>query len=255
MEKIEQTTREISEKVMSAIRTGGILPHSRWYFIIRNIIYAAFVLVLLLAILYLSSFILFALQASGFTLLSGSKFFGIMTILNSLPWVLLLLVIIGIVSTLLLSRSAAFTYRTPTLYVFLGIIILVIAVSAIVSSFDLHKKIYERGHNFKPIKSLYEGFADPEMHNGIAGEIQSIDDRNIFIITPRNESFEVIVSSSTEIMSSDGLTVNDKVFIQGVRKEKTIMADIVKEINEQERNMLFNKSYDRAPNNPSMQIK
>lgn len=233
----------IKEQVMTAIQEGGIHPHSKWYFFIRNSIYILAGIILVLSTLYVGSFIIFAFQASGLIFLSRTGFFGIGIILQELPWVLVLFVMLGIFLTLLLSKSSYFSYRTPTLYVFTGIVVVLVAGSFVMSGYNLHRSIYTRGYAMPPVRMLYENFADPERHHGTPGEIVAIYENGISITTPRNEIVEIVISSSTEVMANMGLDIGEKVFVVGRRASASIDAEIIREITEQQRGKLFMKGH------------
>lgn len=130
----------IKDNVLKAITAGKVTMKPRWHFLLNAALLFAGTTLAVLALVYLTSFIIYVE--------SGTR--GFNELLQTLPWLVLLLALIFIVILEVLVRKFAFSYRKPLLYTTLGVIFLVLLGGFVVSKTSFHNFLSDRSHRDHP---------------------------------------------------------------------------------------------------------
>jgi hypothetical protein len=127
-------TEKSSQNVIDAIKSGKAKMRPRWFFIWRTVLIIGVTAVVLLLLLYVTSFIIFALHQNGawFGLYFGLS--GWAVFLKALPWGLLLLSFALLVLLANLLKRYAFIYHQPLFYFLFAFIVLVILGSFLIAA-------------------------------------------------------------------------------------------------------------------------
>lgn len=216
-----QSQFSLKDRVMASVKSGQLKMRPKWYFILRALLLAVGVALAALGGLYLASLLVFIAHETGISTVPVFGWPGIMLFLTSLPWVLILLVLLLIVILELMVRHYSFAYRLPLIYSSLGVLLLVGAGGLMVAFTPFHGMMA----NCPPLggpppcaMGVY-GDLDPGRHNNIQrGTIARISGRN-YIITNRNqEELLIVVSSRTKLPLGSDFEVGDKIVIMGERE-------------------------------------
>lgn len=126
----------LKESLLKRIQKGGIHQRPKWYFVLLAILWSAFIAIILIGITYLISFIsLISYESELFDLLDfGTE--GLKAFIGGLPWVLVSLVVLLVVTLYLLLRDYTFVYTRPVIYGVLGVVSLISLTSYGISHFD-----------------------------------------------------------------------------------------------------------------------
>ena len=118
----------IKDIVLHKIDTNEISMHSKKYFALRVIALVALVALVLIISASIFNFIFFSLRLShqGNPFAGGSHGFGLF--LEFFPWGLLLLDVIFVVLLEWLLRKFRFGYLTPSAYILIGLLLVVIGI-------------------------------------------------------------------------------------------------------------------------------
>ncbi|MEN9342052.1 MAG: hypothetical protein RIQ54_308 [Candidatus Parcubacteria bacterium] len=138
---MEQNSKTSIEKsVIAAIKSGAVSMRPRWYFVLVGVLYAVATVTVLLVSAYTTGLVLFVLQQTGVFFASEFGTRGFFIFARSLPWVLVLLLLIFLVTLEVLVRRYAFSKQKPVLYTAVGIF-LTVAVIGIMTA-PIHQKIF-----------------------------------------------------------------------------------------------------------------
>ena len=215
-EKNNNIEKEVSKK----IKSGDIKMKSRAYFILRTVLLAAAIVILFLFIIYLISFIIFSLHASGVWFLPNFGFHSIGILFSSLPWLLIVLSIVLILALEIFAERLAFVYHRPVMYSLIFIIVAVILASVLVGMTSFHSGLFEnsRDHNLPIIGQFYRGLGSPRIHNVHNGVVTELTDNGFNIETPNGETFNVILNSKN--LSAIAINYKSRGYGGGYRRKK-----------------------------------
>jgi hypothetical protein len=194
------------------------------------------VVAVLVVSVFLSSFILFTLRASGQASLIGFGPTGWQVFFILFPWKLSILEIGLIILLQRLLRSFRFGYKVPVLYLLGGVVFVMLASGFVIDRTPLHDTLLQQADENQlppPLGNLYEDarrFPPPE-YGIFLGTITSITG-NTLVITLLNP----MDTSTTTVMTvivPPGQTaveekVGDRIFIQGKMINGVIQAQDIK---------------------------
>jgi hypothetical protein len=226
--------KAISEQVIDAVKAGQLKMRPKWHFILNAILWLTGTAIVLLALLYLSSLIVFVTRQTGIWAVPAFGWYGFFIFLTSIPWLLVLLVVIFTVILEILVRRYSFAYRWPLLY--LGMVmLLVVAVSGLlIARTPLHGMISHCAPGFHPQPNLppcgagLYGDLDPKRpnpNNVFRGSIiEFLSNSNFSIEDRRDERILIIVTSRTRLPQGANFEVGDMVVVVGDRSGDRVEA-------------------------------
>lgn len=187
----------IKNIVLDKIKHGDVKKIPKFIFSLKGVLLLLAIIIIFAFLLFLISFILFALQVSELWYLPAFGFQGIELLLSNFPWLLVSMVIFFIIILEILVSRYSFAYRRPLLYSALLVIIIVVAISFIVRETAVHEKIYIQSGG--PIKSFYDRYAKPnaaEFHPGTALEV---NDKGLTLELSDKSTIFVNITKETKI--------------------------------------------------------
>jgi len=234
--------------LLERIQSNDLAPRSRTYFRLR---FAAFVLVALVALVvtvFLSSFILFSLRASGDASLIGLGPRGWQVFLALFPWNLFMLDVILILIVEQLMRTFRFGYRVPVLYLFLGVACLMLVCGIAVNETSFHTRLLVAADHHGlpvPFTGFYENArqALPSGYGIYRGTVTGMNGTGTLMVsldtegTGGQQTGNVGSMLVTVILPSTGGTLpvmsGDRVFIMGMLSQGQIQAEEIIDANDQ----------------------
>lgn len=220
----------IRQNVLSAIESGQIKMRSKWKYITSTALLMVGVLLIALSLLYLASFIVFILRATGVLFEPGFGLMGLGLFFSSLPWILIILSLIFIFLLQIMIKRYAFVYGSPLLYSVLGILIIVIAGGISLGYSSLHQKLLQ-GENHLPFAGYFYQQFNKRPDNLTFGVISQITDTGYKIQDPKMGEMEVVISPQTQI-PPDKLTVGESILILGKKDGSVIKADNIRKLDQ-----------------------
>lgn len=221
--KKEKTIKEI---VLSKIESGKAKMKPRWHFILKTSLIVSGVIILVLALLYLSSFIVFVLRQTGVLFAPAFGLRGIGAFLFSIPWLLVVATLVFLVLLAILVRQYSFTYRKPLVYSLMGLVVLVIVGTFIIPRFGVHQFIYKqvREANLPFAGPFYRGYGMQEFVDIHAGVVKELTEDG-FVLTGRNDNeLKIIVSEETRFPRGINFAEGDEVVVIGEEEGGVIEA-------------------------------
>ncbi len=230
----EELKKSIKESVEAAINSGKVVMKPRWHFIVQAVLLIVGIVVAVLALLYLTSLIIFSLHQTGLWFAPGFGLQGINELLFDLPWFLLLAGVAFIALLEYLVKKYSFAYRKPLLYSAVGIIALVVAGGFIVSLTPIHSGLLTREleEHMPFVGALYQQYGAPKANGRvIPGQIIEVRQNGYTINTPRREILTVLVNDDTQLPEDITLRAGDIIVVIGDRDKDYIRALGIKKIN------------------------
>lgn len=204
----------------------------KWHFILYASLAALGSIIVVLALMYLISFIVFVLHQSGLWFIPSFGREGWYTLLTSLPWLLILLVFLFLGVLEILVRRYAFAYRQPLLYSIVGITILVLVGGWAVTLTPLHGRFSAFAHHRGlPVADFwyrsFEGGHPPSVHRGTIAKLTTSG----FILENREGELVVVaITPRTHLPLGAEFTTGTNVVVFGNRQNKILKAFGVKNI-------------------------
>lgn len=229
----QEKEKSVDRIVLEKIRKGEAKMRPKTYFILKWVLLILSIFVVVLFVLYLISFIVFILRASGVWFLPGFGFRGIGVLFFSLPWALILIAA-GLMAVLeIFVKKFDFGWRQPIVYSLLAIIVFVLLGSLILGKTRLHSEFFQRAqeHRLPIMGNFYRGFGMPKPDNMHMGVVSEITDYGFIIETRNGDVLTVVINADTGFYSEKDIGQDDTVVVLGKRHNSTIQAVDVRKIN------------------------
>lgn len=222
--------KNLREEVLGKIKSGSIKPHSKFYFTFRNALLVLVIVVIFLILLFITSFVIFALKTSELWFLPIFGIQGIEILISNFPWILVFAIIIFTVFLEVLANRFNFVFLKPLLYSLLLIIFIVVAFSFFINSTPLHPFVYEkaRKENISVLKPFYDKFTRPnptDFHPGTV--IDEIKDNTFAIELADKTKISVKISENTRIRPEFKIYRGGRILVIGKIKNGIIEAEAI----------------------------
>lgn len=199
----EEEKKSIPDKVLERIKSGQVKMRPRWQFVLRAVLIVVGIVIVLLALLFLASFTLFAMRENGLLFAPLFGFRGWFSFLRSLPWVLVLLAILFVLVLEVLVRRYSFAYRRPLVYTVLGILVVVTLGGVLIFHTPLHDSIFDAARRHREgvpfVGDFYRGFGFERFGDIHRGVITTTTDSGFVIARPGGQTTNIVISSSTKL--------------------------------------------------------
>jgi hypothetical protein len=222
-------TKSLKDTIISKIKHGDIKKLPKVFFNFKNTLFLFAMIIVFGFLLFLISFIFFALQMSELWYLPMFGFRGVEILLGNFPWLLILLVIVFIILLEYFVSRFRFAYRQPLLYSSLIIIIIITTLSIVVRQTTLHQMIYdktERG-GFQVLKTLYNEYTKPNPTDYHPGSVVNLNKEGFTLELQNKSVIQVRVSTSTIIRRDFKLYPGGRLLIIGKIKNGVLEAENV----------------------------
>ena len=224
----------IADKIIHQIKDDKIKMRPKIYFILKSAAIAFGIFFVALFILYLISFIVFALRASGVWYLPCFGLRGIKTLFIMLPWLLILISVILIIILEILVKHFAFAYRKPVLYSILFVVIFALLGSFAVDRMGLQSGLFKRAEqgNLPIAGEFYSGLGKAENKDMRRGIVSEITDNGFLIKTRNNDILEIIITSETNFPFNEEIQENDTIIVFGKQNNGSVQAIGIRKVDD-----------------------
>lgn len=218
--------KSMKEHILSAIKSGQVEMRPKWHFVLKASLAALGAAILLLAILYLASFIIFALRQTGVLFVPVFGFEGWYAFFTHLPVFLIFLLTVFIIILELSVKRYSFTYRRPLLYSALGIFVLIIVGALAVGNSSLHSGMsrYAEKNGETFVGKFYIEYGRQKFSDVHRGMVVGMSDNGFVIRNKREENLTIVVSRRTRFPLGADFSSGDIVVIFGPRNDTFIQA-------------------------------
>jgi len=243
-------TKSISEKILKKIEKGKIKMKPKSYFIFKTALFVVSIVFAFLLTIFLASFIIFLLRASGVLNLPAFGFRGLGMFFVSLPWLLVLFIIIFVVILEFLAKRFSVVYQRPLVYSILGIVVVILLLGLIIAQTPMHKRFFQSAQENKlPVfGSLYRGRHISPPDNVYFGKVLNLTDDGFKIETKEGKSFSIIISSETRLFNSvKYIKEDDAVMVIGDKDNSIIKALGVRKITDEDTIRFYRRGPSPSP--------
>jgi len=183
-----------SDEVINTIRSSGAKMHSRAYFVTRAVLVILASAFLFLMVLFVATFIIFALQQNGGFFATNFGPGGWSVFFFSLPWSLLLLSIVLVLILWILLRRYSLIYHQPFLYTLLILVVVVSLTCFFLSAGFIHGGIlrYVSRNPVPVVTGVYE-FETSPMSGIYRGQIAMLATSSFILENALGQTSTVIV--------------------------------------------------------------
>ncbi len=239
-----QSKQSASQKIIAAVKSGRLKMRPKWHFILRAVLWLAGIAAAVLAALYFFSLLMFIARETGIWAAPVFGWRGVLIFLASLPWMLVLLVLVFILALEILVRHYAFAYRLPLLYSALAVLLLVVVGGILLAGSPLHRMLSHcpaeneilkipppNGNGGPPCGTgVYRDLGPRRFKNIHRGTIENIDGANIILKNRQLENLAVVITKKTRLPFGADLSAGDEIVVVGDWRGDKIEAFGVREI-------------------------
>jgi hypothetical protein len=206
-----------SDRVVDVIKKTNTRMRPRWYFMAQTglIIIAATLLFLL--ILYVVSFIIFALHQDGAWFAAALGPSGWSLFFTTLPWGLLLFSLILLLLLASLLKRYTFVYHQPVFYLLITFIVIITLGGFFVAATSLHAGLSQYAENNIPVLGNIYEYETALPANVHRGEIVAFTNEGFLIENEFGVTSTVTVATGTAFVGN--LNVGDIVLVFGPRQD------------------------------------
>lgn len=207
-------SEEITNKILKIIEEKKIAMKPKWYFVLRAALAITGVVGLLVATLFVTSFVVFTMMHNGIARIPLDTAFGWMLVARNAPWMLIVIAIIFMVLLEVLVRRYSFSYKRPLTYTATGIILLCALGSFLLVKTPFHEGMLQeaREHRLRLGGPLYRAYPMKKIEGFRSGIIEKFEDKNFYLVHD-NERDLIIITPITRMPKK--LREQDKVLIMG----------------------------------------
>ena len=221
--------------IMKAISRGDIRMKPRWHFVLLSSLYVIGAFIVFLTLLYITSLGVFFVRDSGAFFAPSFGGRGWFSLLQSLPWLLILFILLFAIVLELLVRRYAFVYKKPLLMSLLGILGVIFLGGFFIA--PLHHGValsVHRGELPSPIDMLYHGpLRMPPPPDTYHGEIVAIGQTGFVIVDEDHGTTTVLITPQTRLPYGENFTAGERVVVIGdADASGTVRAFGIREIDE-----------------------
>jgi len=218
------------EKVLERIRSSKIKMRSRYYFLARTLLCVVAVIMVLSAVVYLVSFVLFVLKVQGVWYLPNFGLSGLYRFLMSFPWLLAGIVLIFVLLLELFIKKVKLVYRKPLLYSVLGVTLLSLVAGFFLAEAPFHRLIFEKAREdeFPIVGPMYRGYGHRRFSDMYHGQVVELTGDSLKVNTIRGEDIIVNITPQTRTFDFEDIGIGDNVVVVGELKNGEIEARGIK---------------------------
>ena len=216
----------MEDSVIKAIQDDKAKMRSRWFFALRSALFTLVVVILFAALLYLVSFIIFALRRSGIAFAPGFGLNGWLLFFGGLPWGLLLLSLIVILILAALINRYEFVYHHPLFYALAAFAFLVVVASFWIAATSFHDHMFRYSTENLPLIGQFYQFETQEPSDVHSGEIVAVipgrGGQGSFVIVDAAGVTSSVMAAQGVFIAND-FSVGDTVMVFGEREPNGVI--------------------------------
>lgn len=222
----DQEKNSIKDRILNEIKKGDIKMHPKFHFLLRLIILTTIIVLLILVIVFLISFIVFSSENNGARFLLGSGFSGVMSLMHSLPWIIILIVLIVILLIEGLVKKFKFAYRRPLIYSLLIILIIGLACGLL-----MHHESFHRTVSCLLNDSFLSGSRLSVPSNVHEGRVYRINENEIEIMDLNGQILQAIFPSESFKLQDKEFERGDRIIFTGPQNGPIINISSYRKLN------------------------
>ena len=221
---------DIKKTILEKIQSGDVAMRPKWYYVLKSVLLFTGVAIIGVWIVYLVSFVLFAVLNSGAIFVPAFGLRGLTVFLLALPWLMILLAAVFIIVLEVLVRKYSFGYRKPLLYTVLMILGVATLGTVLVAQTNLHERALERatGHRLPVVGDVYRIYHQVNHDNVHAGVVTEVSEGGFVMLDRLDKKYTVVIMEYTKIPPQLSFIKGNQVVVLGEEKDGVIEAEGIK---------------------------
>jgi len=201
--------KNIQGSVMDKIRKDHISMRPRIYFIIGSFLFAAGLFFAIIMAVFFVNVAVFRFSGhSPFVFLCMGRP-GLGPFISSVPWLSLLVSVLGMTSGLLILKRYDFSYKNNYLLIVIGLVAMVLTSGFILSTLRFNEKISEE-------KFLRPFYRQKYLSSGwVIGKVEDTEADFMKVVTPGGKHVSILIDEDTEFFPGEDIEVGDTVYVVG----------------------------------------
>lgn len=214
---------KLNEKILKKIENKRVKMKSKSYFIALTTVYSLAAITVILFSLFLASFLFFSADRSGTNQFLSFGANGILPYLSSIPWILVLVLVILIVLVEIFGKKFDIVSKKPILYSFAALVIIVIGLGIVLAKTDMHENLFNKtGEGKFPIgRSFYENYSAFKDEQLIIAKILEINSEKL-TVESQGKKYQINLDKIKNLPQRQDFFVNQEVIILGKIDKETI---------------------------------
>lgn len=231
-----KTLNSLKNKILERIDSGNVRMRPRWHFVLRLSITIALIFAFGALAVFLFSFLLFILPASGAWFLHDFGAPGWIHFFRLFPYLPAVILAASIILVGLILERFSFAYHRPMIYLGLGILAVVVAGSLLISKTPMHRAFYQQARKspLPVVGDFYRGYGRMRSDNVYLGTVNNIASSTFQIETEKGEPLVIMMDARTNCPFGCNLELDDTVMIMGRRSDGAVNAFGVRKIKDDE---------------------
>ena len=215
----------IDKKIKKDLLGKDIQMKPKSYFFAVSALYIISTILVILFALFLASFIFFATKSSGTNYLLAFGYSGILPYLQSLPWLLILALIILILLVEIFGKKIDLISKKPLIYSLAAVIIVIVGFGTVFANTEIHNSLFNRAvDNRLPFgKGLYEKYGTFHENKLIVAKIIESNDEYL-VVESRGVEYQIEITEELHLPPKLELFVNQEIMIFGEIENNIIEA-------------------------------
>ncbi len=231
----------LAKKVLNKIKKGQVKMWPKFYFTSKAFLFILGIVFILFLALFLVSFIIFNLRATGALFLPRFGLFGLRSFFMFFPWLLVIFPILFIIALIFLAKRYRFVYKKPLLYSIIAIVVIVLVGSFIFLRVPIHKKLSERAWEggIPMAGPLYRQYGMRRPENLYIGRVIEITENGFQMETVDGQGLTINISDNVRFPIDKDIKKDDFVVVMGKKSDAVIDAYGVHKIKEDNRGYML----------------
>jgi hypothetical protein len=222
MDNNEPQKKSFRERVLEDIEAKNVQTYSKAHFTFRVIMLAIISFLVLVISVFIFNFVFFYVRISGHNSLLGFGPEGFLFFLQAFPWAFFIVDVSLIIILEWLVRKFRFGYRSPVLYLLLGLLAVTISIGFCIDRFGLNDDLLHQADMHRlpgPFEEMYEAVHSDASQSGMCRCTITAINGDMVVATDfsENTTTVVMISLPPDSPALGTLKVGDVVFIAGLR--------------------------------------
>ncbi len=209
-------TKNDSDEIINTIKSRETKMHSRAYFFAQATFVVFGAVFLFLLILFVATFIIFALQENGGFFAANFGPVGWGVFFASLPWTMLLLSLALVLILWILLRRYSLVYHQPFIYVLLALIVIISLSCLFIPASSIHGGIYRYlSKNPIPVVSGVYEFETVPAGGVYRGQVVTLSTSSFVLANDFGQTSTVLVMPTAASLELREINPGDYVIVFG----------------------------------------
>ena len=216
----------LQQNILDKIKAGEIGMKPKWHFMLRGLLWVVATLMVALIVVYLLSFVMFALRESGLMFAPLFGWTGIVLFIVSSPWILIATSGVFLVVLYMLVSRYSFSYQKPLVYSMIGLVLLVIALSSLIQATNFHGRAgdFATRHGVPGLAPMYRDIGQRPARDITRGTVSELTDTTFMLTTENGDRYTVELTKRTKLPRASKLADGNVVYVFGPKEEERINA-------------------------------